>query len=124
MTMTARFAGFGLLSLFFMSAPAVADSFRPVTSESDFVSLVKDRSLQIRLYGVDLRVTPDGRISGEGAGRPVTGRWNWNGGYFCRDLYWGQRDLGPNCQEVKVNGSTVRFTSDRGSGRSADFRLR
>ncbi len=46
------------------------------------------------------------------------------GRLFCRDLFWGARDLGYNCQQVDVNGSRIRFTSDRGRGDSAVFRLR
>ncbi len=104
---------------------AAADAFVKVQSKSQFLNIVNDRSLQIPIYGVDLRVSPDGRISGTGGGLEVRGQWRWDGGYFCRDLYWGQRDLGPNCQEVAVsNRGLVRFTSDRGAGRSADFRLR
>lgn len=98
--------------------------FKKVEEETEFVSLVGDRSLSIRLYGIDLKVSPDGKITGRGAGRPVSGDWDWRSGYFCRDLFWGKRDLGPNCQLVQVRGSTMRFTSDRGEGRSADFRLR
>jgi hypothetical protein len=39
-------------------------------------------------------------------------------------LVWGGDDLGYNCQEVKTNGSQLRITSDKGTGDSADFRLR
>lgn len=113
-----------VLSACFSVAAAHADSFRPVTERTEFVSVVADRSLQISLYGIDLQVSADGKIQGKGAGRPVMGQWRWQGGFFCRDLYWGQRDLGPNCQEVRVNGDRIRFTSDRGAGRSAVFRLR
>ena len=107
-----------------LGSVAQADTFRQITSKTEFVSTVVNRSLQLPLWGVDLRVTPDGRIQGQGAGRPVSGQWQWNGGYFCRDLFWGERNLGPNCQAVAVNGTRVRFTSDRGSGQSAEFRLR
>lgn len=108
-----------------MAGVAIADAFVTVKSKSQFLSIVNERSLQIPIWGVDLRVSSDGRISGKGGGRAVTGQWRWADGYFCRDLYWGKRDLGPNCQEVAVSQrGMVRFTSDRGTGRSADFRLR
>jgi hypothetical protein len=53
----------------------------------------------------------------------VTGDWQWTDGYFCRTLFYGERDLGPNCQEVKVQGATVRFTSDKGQGIYAELTL-
>ncbi|MFW5881871.1 MAG: dihydrodipicolinate reductase [Roseicyclus sp.] len=101
--------------------PAFAD-FTKVEDESQFVRLVDGKQLTRPL--VSLRVSADGAITGKGAARDVRGEWQWEGGYFCRDLRWGERDLGYNCQRVEVNGQTVRFTADRGSGDSADFSLR
>lgn len=105
-----------------LSSAAIAETFRVVSSKSDFVSLIAGRHLTRQ--GIKLAVSPSGQIAGRGFGRDVTGDWTWNGGYFCRDLFWGRRDLGFNCQMVQVNGSTLRFISDRGNGRYADLRLR
>jgi len=102
--------------------PAAADAFRAVTDKSEFVSMVAGRTLTYP--GVRLEVSTDGQIRGKGLGRPVTGAWRWQSGYFCRDLYWGQRELGANCQQVLANGATLRFVSDRGAGRHADLTLR
>ncbi|MFY9238222.1 MAG: dihydrodipicolinate reductase [Roseovarius sp.] len=103
------------------SAPAKAEEFSTVQQEEKFVSLVDGRKLT--RFGINLDVTPDGRIVGRAFGRDVTGAWKWNAGYFCRDLFWGDRDLGPNCQMVKVQGNTIRFISDKGTGQFADLRL-
>ncbi len=105
-----------------LSAPAKADGFSQVTDRQKFVSLVDGRELT--RFGIKLDVMPDGRIVGRAFGRPVTGAWNWRSGYFCRDLYWGDYDIGANCQAVKVQGATLRFISDRGTGRYADLQLR
>ena len=43
---------------------------------------------------------------------------------FLWDLFWGGDPLGYNCQEVQVTGESIRFTSDRGAGASAEFRMR
>jgi hypothetical protein len=79
---------------------------------------------ELRRFGIRLTVTPDGTIQGRAFGTPVTGQWNWNDGYFCRDLFYGEDDLGFNCQLVQVNGETLRFTSDQGQGIYADLTLR
>lgn len=105
--------------------PALADNFKKISDRDTFVSVVKDRALSIPLFGIDLRVFEAGHIVGRAWGRDVRGNWQWSeDGYFCRDLYWGNQEVGANCQLVEVNGDTVRFTSDRGTGRYADLRLR
>lgn len=99
-----------------------ASSFTAVTEREQFVDIVSRGTLS--RFGIKLNVKPDGKIDGRAFGRDVSGSWDWRDGYFCRDLFWGPREIGANCQEVKVSGSTLRFTSDQGAGRFADLRLR
>jgi len=102
------------------AAPALA--FDKIKSKSDFMNVVQGKSLT--MIGISVNVQPDGVIGGKAYGRAVKGEWRWSDGYFCRDLFWGEMDLGPNCQEVRVQGDTVRFQSDKGTGRYADLRIR
>lgn len=113
-----------VVALFAVAAPpALADTFRAINDRDTFVSLMRDRQLQ--RMGISLKVSEAGQIAGRAFGRSVTGRWQWSDdGYFCRDLYFGEQPLEPNCQLVETDGSTVRFTSDRGKGIYADLRLR
>lgn len=104
-----------------LSTAAYAD-FQPVKSQADFVSVVTGKKLTRPL--VELRVSPNGAISGTGAVWDVSGSWTWKDGFFCRTLEWGGDDLGYNCQEVEINGGKIRFTSDKGTGDFADFTLR
>ncbi|WP_050930350.1 hypothetical protein [Aestuariivita boseongensis] len=104
-----------------LASPALAD-FAKIADENQFVEVVNGKTLTRPL--VQLEVSPTGQISGQGASWPVTGNWSWRDGYFCRDLDWGGTDLGYNCQEVRVFNDRIRFTSDRGAGQSAVFRLR
>ncbi len=105
-----------------LAGPALADGFAPIKDRGTFMNLVEGKKLT-RL-GIALDVTNSGSIIGRAFGKRVTGAWRWNDGYFCRDLYYGNRDLGPNCQAVKVRGNTLRFISDRGEGIYADLKLR
>ena len=107
-----------------MTGTAWADSFQPVTDQSTFVELVNGRNLTNRLYNLSLNVSPSGNISGSALGWDVTGTWSWQGGYFCREMAWGGDPIPYNCQLVEVAGDQVRFTTDRGAGDSAAFRLR
>ena len=116
-----RAALFALLSTF-LAAPVMAEGFSQITDRSQFVSLIENRDLT--RFGIRVNVTPAGDIKGSAFGSSVTGAWRWDGPYFCRDLYWGDMDLGANCQAVERKGNTMRFTSDQGQGRSADLYLR
>lgn len=105
------------------ASAATAESFQPVTRQADFVRLISDRDLT--RFGIRLNVTPSGNIEGRAFGRKVTGAWQWQDGYFCRELYVGSDDLGgPNCQLVLRNGATLRFIADKGAGDYADLTLR
>ena len=102
-------------------ATAFADLSK-IETRQEIVQTIKGKHLT--LFAIKQNVSPEGQIAGRAYGRDVKGQWQWQNGYFCRDLYWGKMDLGPNCQEVRVSGDTIRFTSDRGTGRYADLRLR
>ena len=113
-------AGLGL-GLIAPPRAAQAEEFRVVDSDARFISLIEGREL--RRLGIRLTVTPTGEIQGRAFGGPVTGQWRWENGYFCRDLFWNDTDLGYNCQLVQENGPTLRFTSDQGAGMFADLTL-
>lgn len=104
-----------------LAGPATAEEFRTISDENSFLTALKGRALT--RFGIRLAVTPEGRIEGRAFGTPVTGDWRWQDGYFCRSLFYGAQDLGPNCQQVKLKGDTLRFISDRGQGIYADLRL-
>lgn len=108
-------------ALMALAVPAHAE-YQQITSRDAFVDLMSGKTLTRTL--VKINVLPNGQITGKGASWPIAGQWSWENGYLCRTLNWGGDDLGYNCQEVKTNGQKVRITSDKGTGQSADFRLR
>ncbi len=118
MALRSLFASFLMISL----ASTAGAEFAKIDNKAAFTQVVSGKTLTRPL--VKLQVSPQGAISGKGMRWDVTGQWTWQNGYFCRDLYWGGSDLGHNCQEVRINGDSIRFTSDRGRGQYADFRLR
>jgi hypothetical protein len=119
--LTILFSAGLLLTLFGQTGTALAEGFRVVDSDTRFVTLIEGREL--RRLGIRLTVTPSGEIQGRAFGGPVRGNWRWENGYFCRDLFWNDTDLGYNCQLVQENGATLRFTSDQGAGMFADLTL-
>lgn len=104
---------------------ASAEDFQKIGTRSEFLDLLGGRELRLPLYGVRIRLSPDGGIDGSALGWGLTGRWDWQDGYFCRSIDWSGSEIPFNCQLVEAQGSTqVRFTVDRGTGDSAEFRLR
>lgn len=101
-------------------APAIAAANQKITDAQTFHQLVQSHHLK-RAF-ITLEVDANGSITGTAFGRPVRGDWSWQEGYFCRTLFWGTRDLGYNCQEVRHSGDRLIFQSDRGTGDSADFK--
>lgn len=106
-----------------LAPPARAEEFTPIREQARFIALTEGRSLRHTAFGIRLSVTPDGGISGQALGTPVTGNWHWRDGFFCRDMAWGARAIPFNCQLVEARGDQLRFTTDQGRGQSARFRL-
>jgi hypothetical protein len=104
-----------------MSPAHAAADYKKISDKSEFLALVAGKTLTRPL--VKLEVLTSGKIAGRGATWDIEGNWTWKDGYFCRDLFWGGDEIGYNCQEVGLSNARVRFTSDKGKGDSAEFRL-
>ncbi len=104
-----------------LALPAAAQDLARVAERQAFLDAVAGRDLS-RL-GITVQVQPDGRITGSAFGAPVTGSWEWQDGFFCREMSWGPREWARNCQAVYLGGDTVRFIADRGRGDTADLSL-
>jgi hypothetical protein len=115
---------FALLPFLAGEAIAAGGEFAPISDKAAFLDLVEGRELRIGLYDLSLNVTPDGRIKGSALGWDITGTWSWQDGYFCREMDWSGKEIPLNCQLVEARGEQeLRFTVDRGEGRSARFKL-
>ena len=111
--------------MFAMPVVAEASDFEPVREKDAFLTLVQDRELRIGLYNLSLNLLPDGQIKGSALGWDITGTWQWQDGYFCREMDWSGMAIDYNCQLVEAEGADrLRFTVDKGAGDTATFRLR
>lgn len=105
--------------------PAAAEGFSRISDRNDFVEAVSGKELRMGLLGISLKVEEDGEIRGSALGWDVTGTWEWQDGYFCREMDWSGYPIPKNCQLVEArDGEEIRFTVDRGTGDSASFKLR
>lgn len=105
-----------------LASPAMAEDYARVTDRGAFVNLVQGKSLTS--LGVRLTVSPSGSIGGRAFGRDISGAWTWNNGYFCRTMQAGDRVFPRNCQLVRQKGDRLRFIADKGTGQTADLRIR
>ena len=112
---------FCVLLFSFISSGARSE-YLVIKDKNTFIAAIKDKTLKRPL--IRLEVTEDGKIIGRAAMLSVTGQWTWENSYFCRDLFWGSRNLGYNCQQVSRSGKKIRFTSDKGEGDFADFTVK
>jgi hypothetical protein len=111
-----------MLFLAFLASPAIAGDYSRVIDRGAFVNLVGGKSLTS--LGVSLTVSPSGSISGRAFGSTVSGAWTWSNGYFCRTLKAGDRVFARNCQVVQQSGDRIRFIADKGTGETANLRIR
>lgn len=102
--------------------PGFAADLTRITDKAAFVAAVQGRSLTS--IAVRLNVKPDGQIEGSAFGFAVSGTWIWQSGYFCRTLDTATQDYPLNCQQVETDGTTIRFTADKGTGDAANLRIR
>ena len=118
-------AFYSAILLSFLALPAGAETFARISDKSDFIETVSGKELRLGMFGIFLRVEEDGEIKGRALGWDVTGTWEWQDGYFCREMDWSGYPIPKNCQLVETrNGQEIRFTVDKGAGDSASFRLR
>ena len=108
--------------LFSFPLIAAAQTNEWIKEEDRFINLIDGKKL--KRFLIELSVQTDGTITGMGAGTDVMGNWNWQDNYFCRNLSWGNRDLGSDCQKVELKDQKLFFTSDKGRGATAGFSIR
>lgn len=114
-----------LPALFLTALPAVAEPYTRISDKDAFLGTIAGKELRMGMLGITLEVAPDGNITGRALGWDVTGAWEWQDGYFCREMDWSGYPIPHNCQLVEVrNDREIRFTVDKGTGDSAAFNLR
>lgn len=120
-----RFLAAALTLSLALPTAAAAQGFEPIRDKSIFLANVAQKDLRLPLWGVALRVEPNGTIEGKALGKTITGTWEWRDGQFCREMAWGEQEIAYNCQLVEINAvEQVRFTVDNGAGDSAVFKIR
>ncbi len=106
------FAAAILAGLVLATQPAMAE---PITTKAQFLEQIAGKKLVQNRNWVIL--SADGTVRGEGpANGPITGKWNWEDTYYCRDVTVDGTAFPRDCQSVTRAGNTVSFIHNRGKG--------
>lgn len=98
-----------------------AENFKRINSEADFRALVVDRKLTA---GKDwMTVKSDGTTVGRIFEQKFNAAWVWQNRMYCRNAVMGKRQLGTDCQVVRIAGKSVEFIREYGKGKSGVMQL-
>lgn len=118
--MLGRLAAFGAISVVFSAFPAAA--WERLTTEEQFRASITDRTITTA-EGNSFTSHSDGRVTGTWGGQPMSGRWEWHQGFWCRNVRVGDTESGTDCQTVERRGNEVRNTRNQGRGAPGVGRL-
>lgn len=92
-------------------------AWKRLTTRDDFL----DNFAEVTLVADALRfvIHEDGTIVGEVGGRPLTGRWYWENGYFCRTAVLDGETLELDCEIIEYRGDQMRYIRERGNGEAS-----
>lgn len=93
--------------------PAAPD-FKPIASPGEFLDAVAGSPITFE-NGAEFTNNPDGTITGEANGQPVTGSWTFQNGQLCRSLTVGGSALPEVCNIVEIAGDDLRFLNPDGT---------
>ena len=111
------------LAVALMAAPALADNFKRITTEAEFIEKVANKKVtwDNGQGKVDARGNTSGRLAD---GTKYRGKWKFIKGFYCSNLVINKKELGTNCQVAEIDGNKLRLTRDQGKGKRTVFTLK
>jgi hypothetical protein len=107
--------------LVMVGTAASAQSFKQVKTEKEFREQIVDRKLLGEVGW--MRVKSDGKTEGHILNQKFRAAWVWANKMYCRNAVLGKRDLGTDCQVVKLSGDQVQFIREYGKGDTGQMRI-
>lgn len=110
--------GLSLLTLvvcFSIQQVSAADEKTRIETEQEFREIAVGKKLVYKI-GEYVIAHDDGTMSGYFGGKPLSGNWNWEDGYYCRTGKLGGKSLGQDCQIVELSGNKLTFIRKKGKG--------
>lgn len=104
------------------NGPVAVAAVAPITTETEFRQALVGRT--IGFEGSTFVINANGTVSGPWDGSGITGTWNWDGSFWCRDIAIGGVSRAPDCQLWTVSGNSATVVRDRGTGSSFVYTIR
>ncbi|MHA7776685.1 hypothetical protein [Roseibium sp. M-1] len=92
-------------------------AWKRLTTREEFVAIFTE--VPLTSEGLRFIIHEDGRIAGDVDGRPLSGSWYWEDGYFCRTAELDGEFLDLDCEIIEHCGDRMRYTRERGNGQSS-----
>ena len=106
-----------VVGLTLAATPAMAEEIK---TKAQFLEQIAGKKLVQKDNWVIL--SPDGTVRGEGPAKgPITGKWTWEGTYYCREITVDGTKFTRDCQAVTLSGNTVNFIHEKGKGISISW---
>jgi hypothetical protein len=111
------------IALLFVAALAIpsaveAQNWQRITTAEQFQTNVVGREI-VTTEGNRFTSHADGRVTGQWAGQPMVGAWQWHQGFWCRNVRVGNNpETGTDCQLIELSGNQIRSTREQGRGTS------
>lgn len=110
-------------TMFLVAATSVsAQDFKRITKKSDYLSIVADKKI-VADWGW-LIAASDGTLIGEINGEAAQGKWDWEGGYWCRTVSFGSTTMSRNCQSIHISDNNLVAVRDKGKGDQTHMKIK
>lgn len=107
---------FGLAAVVIaLASTSHADNLKRIKKEADFRAMAVDQKYMSD-KGDWILAASDGTLTGSFGGKDLTGAWNWQGKYWCRNARVGGKEIGSDCQEMHLSATQLRTKRQKGKG--------
>lgn len=99
------------------------NDFQRITTLEEYTSSVVGRKIVLGGKEDTTTTHADGTMTGMFKGKPIVGTWEWENGYFCREMKIGDQVRKRDCQLMEVSGNSIRVIRNEGKGDTATYKL-
>lgn len=115
-----------LLTSIFMALVASTSGIQAkdiIDNKSEFIQKIAGKRISDPKANTWMVAQPNGQIKGKFKGISISGKWNWNGKFWCRSARIGLISLSKECQQITLANKTLVLTRRKGTGSSHTYQL-
>lgn len=106
-----------------VSLPNVAHSKDLIDNKNEFLQKVVGKKVA-QSESTWLRMAPNGNIEGRVKGIKVSGKWYWQGNYWCRTARIGIIPVPRECQQITLlGGNKLELQRYKGTGSKHNYTM-